>query len=83
MRFRGIGVKLGEFGGGKRDIGSCVDREVIERARKFLVRFEVAERIIGSGRFEFRALFEMEWMQIWRLTYCTWQVDDRYIRVDR
>jgi len=55
---RGVGVKLGEFGYGKSDIGSCKDSEMIERACEVLVHLEVAECIIGSGRFEFRALFE-------------------------
>ena len=58
VRFRGIGVKLGEFGDGKRDIGSCVDREVIERTSKFLVEFEVAEHIRLGRRHELGAFFE-------------------------
>ena len=58
MRIHGIGIELGEFGYGKLDIGSCEDIEVIERARKSLVHFEIAEFVIFGGRFEFRALFE-------------------------
>ena len=58
MRSRRIGVKLGEFGDGKRDVGSREDSEMIKRACEFLIHLEVAECIIGSGRFEFRALFE-------------------------
>ena len=53
-----IGVKLGEFGDGKRDIGSRKDREVIEGARKFLVHLDIAECIVLRCRFEFRAFFE-------------------------
>jgi len=49
---RGIGVKLGEFGDSKCDIGSCEDREVIERAH------EAAGRIILVRRFELGAFFE-------------------------
>ena len=48
MRSHGIGVRLGEFGYGKSDIGSCEDSEMIERAREFLVHLEVAECIIRS-----------------------------------
>ena len=58
MRIRRIGVKLGEFGDGKCDIGSCEDREVIERAGEFLIHLEVAERIILRCRMEFCAFFE-------------------------
>jgi len=55
---RGIGVKLGEFGDGERDIGSCVDREMIERASKFLVEFEVSEHIILGRGCELGAFLE-------------------------
>ena len=50
-----IGVKLGEFGYGKSDIGLCEDCEMIERACEFLIHFDIAEYIIGCGRHEFRA----------------------------
>ena len=58
VRIRGIGVKLGEFGDGKCDIGSREDREVIEGAGKFLVHFEVAECIVLCCQFELCASFE-------------------------
>ena len=56
--FGRIGVKLGEFGDGKRDIGSREDGEMIERAGEFLILLEVAECIILGCQLEFCALFE-------------------------